>query len=196
MTAQLDDVLADIDIANTADPKRLGDHPLARAQGQLASIWLDQLDPEAPIPVRIAARAHHLKRWEIARSDYPEGRSGYLRWRRDNKQHQANSAADILTNHGYTGETINRVGELLLRKALATDPDTQLLEDAACLVFIQTQFDEMVRRLGEEQMVDVVAKTLRKMSSSAIQLAGSIELSDSATAVLARAVATGDGESD
>lgn len=189
MSEQLVDALADIDAANGEDPNRLGDHPLAQAQGRLASIWLDQLAPHASSAVQIAARAHHLRRWELARTDYPDGRAGYLQWRRDNKMHQANSAADILTNHGFTDETINRVGELLTRQGLGTDAETQLVEDAACLVFVQTQFEEMVERLEHDHMVNVVAKTLTKMSPAAIELAVTIELSPEAQAVLSEAAA-------
>lgn len=193
MTDSLTDIdaaLADIDAANGEDPNDLGGHPRSQAQGRLASIWLEQLDATASPEVQIAARAHHLRRWEIQRTDYPEGRAGYLKWRRDNKQHQADCAADILTSHGYGAESIKRVGELLLRQGLATDPETQLIEDAACLVFMQTQYEEMVARLDEDHMVDVVAKTLRKMSPGAIELAGSIELSDAGRTVLGRAVQT------
>lgn len=195
MSDPLQDALADIDAANSEDPSRLGDHPLAQAQGRLASLWLDQLAPQASPAVQIAARAHHLRRWELARTDYPDGRAGYLQWRRDNKMHQANSAADILANHGFTDETINKVGELLIRQDLSTDPDTQLVEDAACLVFVQTQFDEMVERLGHEHMVSVVAKTLTKMSPAAIDLAATIELSPEAAAVLAEAATPDEDQS-
>ena len=52
---------------------------------------------EAPSDaLRIAARAHHLRRWEVPRSSYPEGRAGYLRWRRDQKARHAREVADVL----------------------------------------------------------------------------------------------------
>jgi len=185
----LTDVLDAIDAVNSADPNQHDGQPLALVQGQMATRWLAQLDSEPSESVIIAARAHHLRRWELARSDYPDGRSGYLQWRRDNKMHQANSAADIMSGHGYSDETIEQVGELLLRKGLGTDPDTQLVEDAACLVFVETQFEEMVERLEHDHMVDVVARTLNKMSPAAIALAAELPMSDAAAAVLTEAVA-------
>ena len=185
----LTDVLDAIDAANSADPNQHDGQPLALVQGQLATVWLSRLDDNPVPPVIIAARAHHLLRWELARSGYPDGRAGYLQWRRDNKMVQANAAADIMSTHGYGDEAINMVGELLLRKGLGTDPNTQLVEDAACLVFVETQFDEMVERLGHAHMVDVVARTLNKMSPAAIGLAGSIEISPASAAVLTDAVA-------
>lgn len=185
----LTDVLDAIDAANSADPNQHDGQPLALVQGQLATLWLSKLDDNPVPPVIIAARAHHLRRWELARSDYPDGRAGYLKWRRDNKMVQANAAADIMSTHGYGEEAINMVGELLLRKGLGTDPNTQLVEDAACLVFVETQFDEMVERLGHDHMVDVVARTLNKMSPAAIGLAGSIDISPASAAVLTDAVA-------
>jgi len=165
----LTDVLDAIDAVNSADPNQHDGQPLALVQGQMATRWLAQLDSEPSESVIIAARAHHLRRWELARSDYPDGRSGYLQWRRDNKMHQANSAADIMAGHGYSDETIEQVGELLLRN--------------------ETQFEEMVERLEHDHMVDVVARTLNKMSPAAIALAAELPMSDAAAAVLTEAVA-------
>ncbi|NNE74875.1 MAG: DUF4202 family protein, partial [Acidimicrobiales bacterium] len=98
--AGLDAVFSAIDAANAADPNQHEGQPLALLQGQLASAWLNRLTAAASAEVQVAVRAHHLERWKLARSDYPEGRGGYLRWRSANKAHQANAAAAILTDHG------------------------------------------------------------------------------------------------
>jgi hypothetical protein len=42
-----------------------------------------------------------------------------------------------------------------------------VLEDALCLVFVETQYREIAERLSEEKLLDVTAKTLRKMSERA-----------------------------
>jgi len=183
----LDDVLAAIDDANHHDPNLLDGEPLARKQGQLATAWLAKLAPEASPELQLVVRAHHLRRWELARSDFDDGRDGYLRWRRENKAHQANALASIMEDHQQSPQSIERVRTLLARTKLRSDAETQTLEDAACLVFLETQFEPMVERLEHAHMVDVVAKTLKKMSAVAIALAGSIDLGPASQAVLADA---------
>ena len=87
---------AAIDAVNATDPRRVDGEPLALVQGELASVWLTKLEPDATEELQLVVRAHHLRRWELQRADYPEGRSGYLQWRRDNKAHQADALASIL----------------------------------------------------------------------------------------------------
>lgn len=186
--AQIDAVVAAIDRANADDPTVLRGQPLALVQGQRASDWLEKLDPSPTSELQLCVRAHHLRRWEIPRSTYPSGRDGYLKWRRANKAHQGESLATIMSEADWPTESIDRCRSLLLRTKLRSDPDTQTLEDAACLVFLETQFDAMVDATNHDHLVTIVAKTLRKMSGEALSLAGTIPLSDRAAAVLRDAV--------
>ncbi len=179
--------IAAIDLANGDDPNEFEGTPRALAQGRLASEELSALDDDPSELLQLASRAHHLKRWALARVDYPEGRAGYLRWRRDNKAVQADAAGAILSDAGYEPKAVDRMAELLNRRRLASDPETQLLEDVACLVFLQTEFDPMIARLGHDRMVHIVKKTLTKMSPAAIERAGTLSLSPAAGAVLADA---------
>lgn len=189
MTApSLDSTIAAIDEANAHDPNSFHDEPLALWQGRSASRWLGELVPDAGDALQLAVRAHHLRRWELARSDYPEGRAGYLRWRRDNKAHQADSLASLMRDKGWSDDTIDRTGVILGRTKLRTDPDTQALEDAACLVFLETQFDDMLDQTDHDHLVTIVVKTLKKMSPQAVTLAASIGLTPRTQAVLGDAV--------
>lgn len=182
-------MLRAIDAANSQDPNLFGDRPLALVQGQSASRWLDQLDP-APTPeLQLAVRAHHLRRWELQRADFPEGRQGYLQWRRENKAHQADSLASLMQADGWPVDSVERARSLLGRTKLRSDAATQTLEDAACLVFLETQFGAMAERTEHDRLVSIVTKTLKKMSPEARVLSGSIALSDAARAVLVEAVA-------
>lgn len=183
----LREVVAAIDRENDADPNRHDGRPLARVHGELASQWVNRLVDAPSDELKIAARAHHLRRWELARSEYPDGRAGYLRWRRDNKQVQADGTVEIAGRLGYDRAATDRIAELMLRSGLGSDPETQVLEDAACLAFLETQFDVMVAKLGHDHMVQVLARTLKKMSPAAIGLAAEVQLSDEASAVLAEA---------
>jgi len=180
----LERVLASIDLANGQDPNLFDGEPLALVQGRAASRWLAQLDASASSELQLAVRAHHLRRWELKRTDYPEGRAGYLRWRKDNKAHQADSLATLMEADGWAANAVDRARLLLGRTKLRTDAETQTLEDAACLVFLETQFASMVEQTDHDHLVAIVAKTLKKMSPSAAILAGSISLSPPARAVL------------
>jgi len=181
-------VVAAVDRVNGDDPNLHEGRPLALVHGELATHWVAQLVDSPSGELTIAARAHHLRRWELQRVDYPAGRAGYLRWRRDNKQVQADAVVEIAGALGYGQASADRIASLVLRKGLGSDPETQTLEDAACLAFLGTQFDSMVAKLGHDHMVQVVARTLKKMSPAAIALAADIELSASASAVLSDAV--------
>ena len=56
------------------------------------------------------------------------------------KKFHAEQTAEILRDTGYNEETIDRVKHLILKKRLKLDPEVQSLEDALCLVFLETQF--------------------------------------------------------
>jgi hypothetical protein len=170
---RLRDALAAIDAANADDPNTIvvrGERrPKELAHAALVSEWIAKLEPAASEALQLAARAHHLRRWTIPRDEYPEGRTGYLRWRRALQQRHADEAAAILAAHGYDAATIARVRDLLQKRGLARgEPEAQALEDALCLVFLETQYRELAERLEPAKLVDVTAKTLRKMSERAI----------------------------
>jgi hypothetical protein len=189
---RFDAALAAIDDANADDPNTVvvrGEvRPKEQAHAEMMTEWVRRLDPEADELQLIAARAHHLRRWAIPRHTYPEGRAGYLRWRRDQKDAHAAEVGRIMADAGYGAEEIERVQQIVRKERLAADPDVQVHEDALCLVFLETQFDDLAGRLGDEKIVDVLRKTLRKMSSRGIETASGLPLSDRQRGLLERAV--------
>lgn len=176
-----------IDAANAADPNLIGDRPRALVQGERATLWLQRLAPQAPDALRLATRAHHVARWTIARTAYPEGRAGYLRWRRDLKLVHADLLGVLLAPCGVASEVIDRAQQLVAKQGPQTAPEAQAFEDVVCLVFLETQFEDLIDRLDEQKTVDVLRKTLPKMSAAAIALAGSAELHPRGRELLARA---------
>jgi Domain of unknown function (DUF4202) len=164
--------LAAIDAANAGDPHAITvrgrERPKELAHAELVSEWIARLAPDPGEALQLAGRAHHLRRWAIPRADYPDGREGYLRWRRALHDFHAEQAAAILAEHGYGAAEIRRVSDLLHKRGLARgETEAQALEDALCLVFLETQYRELAERLSEEKLLDVTAKTLRKMSERA-----------------------------
>ena len=81
--------VAEFDLLNAQDPNhRMIDGeavPFELFFANRMTNWVFQLDPDASDVVRLAARCQHLCRWEIPRSEYPEGRVGYLTWRKELK---------------------------------------------------------------------------------------------------------------
>ena len=189
------DAIAAIDAANADDPNTIevrGEvRPKEQAHAELMTEWLARLDPEATDAQVLAARAHHLRRWTIPRSAYPEGRAGYLRWRTALKKQHAEDVASILNGVGYDADTIDRTQRIIRKEGLSTDAQVQTHEDALCLVFLETQLAELADAQGDEKMIDIIRKTAAKMSPRALELAGSLRMRESDRALIARAL--GDG---
>jgi len=184
---------AAIDAANGADPARITvrgkERPKELAHAELVTEWVRRLEPGPAEPLLLAARAHHLRRWTIPRSSYPAGRSGYLRWRKALHEQHAREVAEILVNVGYDDMTIARVQDLVRKRRLGADDEVQVLEDALCLVFVETQLHDLAQRVEAEKMVDVIRKTIKKMSPRAVELALTLEIPEESRALLTRALA-------
>ena len=150
-----------IDAANSADPKG---QELPYSQRMTA--WLERLSPAAADYLRLAARAQHLRRWEIPRASFPMDRIGYLKWRTTLYQFHADNAAEILSAVGYDDATIARVASLLKKQNFKTDPDAQLLEDVICLVFLQYEFTGFLAQhaADEPKVLNILQRTWKKMS--------------------------------
>jgi hypothetical protein len=87
-----------------------------------------------------------------------------------------------------SGFDVGRVQALVKKERLKSDPDAQSLEDALALVFLETQLDELSEKLDDEHMVDVLAKTLRKMTPGGRAAAGSLTYDAHGAALVQRAI--------
>jgi len=192
MPDRLARALAAIDAANAEDPNRIrvrGDEqPKELAHAEMVTEWVRRLRPEASEELLLAARAHHIRRWVIPRSSYPEGRAGYFAWRRKLHEVHAAEVGRILEAEGYDAAAVTRVQQIVRKENLARDPEVQALEDALCLVFLEIQFHDVAARLDRAKMVDVTRKTLRKMSPRARELASAMELGAEDRAIIEQAL--------
>jgi len=188
-----------LDEANAKDPTQVeldGDsQPKELAHAELATRWVRRLRPDAGEELLLAARGHHLRRWAVPRSSAPAGRAGYLRWRADLKQRHAEDVSTILRAAGYDDAVVERVGTIVRREGLRRDPEAQALEDALCLVFLETQYEELRGRMDVAQMENVLRRTWRKMSPAARTLALGLPLSSEGRSLVERAVADAGGAS-
>jgi Domain of unknown function (DUF4202) len=180
-----------IDQANADDPNTITVRgvvrPKEQAHAEMMTAWVTRLDPDADDAQLLAARAHHLRRWTSPRTDYPEGRAGYLRWRTALKARHAEDVAALLAASGYPPSTIERVQQIIRKDHLRTDPATQTHEDALCLTFLETQLAGVGEQLGEDKTVDVLRKTLAKMSDRGRREALDLDLEPAERALLEQA---------
>ncbi len=191
MTLRLQQAFDRFDRANADDPRTdLVDGVAQPKELVYARRMIDQLDrfaPDAPEPLRLAARCQHIRRWTIPRSDFPVGRTGYRRWRTTLAGHHAQTAATILRDVGYDDATIDRVETLLRKKNLKSDHDVQTLEDVVCLVFLQHYLAGFASEHEEKKVVDILRKTWRKMSGRGHAAAAGIELAPQLRALVEQA---------
>jgi hypothetical protein len=184
VTGRLEAALDRFDAVNREDPRReidqaTGDDVAVELlYGWRMSERLARLAPDAPEALRLAARAQHIARWRIPRDSYPEGRAGYKRWRSDLARAHAEQAGAIMAELGYDEATIARVRDLLQKKGLHRDPEVQMLEDVACLVFLEHYFAVFARKHDRAKLIDIVQKTWKKMSAdghrAALELTGQL----------------------
>ena len=188
--------IAQIDAANAEDPTSLAvegaSRPKELVHAEMMTAWVQQLEPAPSEALLLAARGHHIRRWEHPRSTYPEGRGGYLRWRSDLHRFHAGEVATILREAGYGEEMVERVGKLVRKEGLGRDREVQVLEDALCLVFMETQFNELSGKLTREKMVEVVRKTWRKMSADGRERALAVAFTPDDAAIVRAALAGGE----
>ncbi len=192
MTERLDDAIARIDAASAEDPNREfvdgAARPTALVYAERMTGWLDRLAPEASEALRIAARAQHIERWTIPRAEFPDGREGYHRWRTTLAKFHAERTAAIIAEAGYETDVIDRVKALLRKHRLKTDPEVQMLEDVACLVFLESYFADFAKQHDEAKIIGILQKTWAKMSSKGHDAALALDMPAEARALVEKAL--------
>jgi hypothetical protein len=163
--------IAKFDEYNAADPKNS-----EVLYAQRMSDRLNKFRPDAAEHIQLAIRCQHIGRWEIPRNTYPDGKKGYIAWRNKLKDHHAGLAGRIMSECGYNQEMISSVQDLLEKKDLRNNPDTQLLEDVVCMVFVEFYLEDFALKHDDAKVIDILAKTFRKMTPAAIGVAKEFNL--------------------
>jgi len=169
-----------IDSAHAADPARTPDgHPAELVYGERVEAWVARLVPDASPHLRLAARCQHLERWLTPRATFPEGKPGYLAWRRSLYVKQAERARALLLEAGVPAAEADDVATWVSKTGLKTNPGTQALEDAAVLVFLENEISAFAVQHADyprEKFVDILKKTWRKLSPAAQHAATGLTL--------------------
>lgn len=180
MNTRFERALQAIDARNADDPNTLAiggeRRPKEQAHAEMVFDQVKRLRPGASEELLLAARAHHVRRWVIPRSSYGEGRVPYLQWRNALKEVHAAELRAAMTEAGYDTAAIDRAEFIVRKRDLTRDDDVRVLEDAICLVFLETQFHHVAAKLDRAKMIDVLRKTIRKMSPEGISAALALDL--------------------
>jgi hypothetical protein len=121
-------------------------------------------------------------------------RPGYLTWRAKLKSQAASQVAELLASPEIipplAAEEIDRVAALIRKENLKSDDETQILEDVACLVFLDDQFDDFEQKpeIDEAKMVGILKRTWAKMSPAGHALALQLDLSERAKILIQKAL--------
>jgi Domain of unknown function (DUF4202) len=176
------------DEENSRDPNLENGQPRELLYAKRLTNWVLRMCSDASEELRLAARCQHLCRWQIPRDSYPMNRIGYLQWRSSLKKFHAEKAGKILLEIGYDDETVRRVRDLILKKNFPDDPETRVLEDALCLVFLESQFAALAAKTAEEKTVNALKKSWQKMTGAARAEALKLSYGSHEKALLERAL--------
>ena len=185
--------MALFDAANREDPNQEEGQPKELRYSQRMSEMLGRYAPDADEAVQLAVRAQHIRRWTVPRNSYPLNNEGYHQWRTGLYRLHADTAGEMMRQAGYDEGMIARVKLAVAKRGLKRNPDAQLLEDVASLVFIEHYmlgFAASKPDYDEEKWLDIIRKTWRKMSAAAQQfaLSGEVRLPEVLLPLITKAV--------
>jgi Domain of unknown function (DUF4202) len=185
---RFDEVIAAIDGAHAGDPNLVEVDgrgvPAELLYGQRMSDQLARMAPDASELLRIAARGQHIERWTSPRAGYPPGRAGYLKWRNDLKEFHARRLGEIMAAKGYESRDTARVGALVRKERLRSDPEAQVLEDVACVVFLTHYLADFMSKTADAKLARILAQTWNKMSVQGRAHASKLDLPPGALTLL------------
>jgi tRNAThr (cytosine32-N3)-methyltransferase len=127
----------------------------------------------------------------VPRSAFPLDRAGYLAWRRSLYDKQAERARGLLVAAGVAEAPARAAAGWIAKKGLKANPGTQALEDAAVLVFLESEIQAFAAQHAEyprEKFVEILRKTWGKMSPRAQGFARGLDLPPSVAALVREAV--------
>lgn len=192
MNERFQRAIALIDAENSQDPNfdLLNGERIPREMlySRRLTEWVLKLAPDASEALRLAARAQHICRWKIPRSQYPATRPGYHQWKNELKRFHAEAAGEILTRAGYDVAVIARVRDLNLKTGFPADKESRTLEDALCLMFMEFQFADLAQKTDADKVVNALQKSWKKMSEKAREAALKLSYNEGQKTLLQRAL--------
>ena len=199
MAPDLQKALHLIDEAHAQDPTKVEidgkSIPYELHYAQKSTSYLDKHTSSPTALLQTAVRAQHFQRWTIPRDSYPKTKPGYFAWRTYLKKRQGEQVKEICLQCSYSEEEASRVASLIAKEGLKKgegmgDPEVQVLEDVACLVFLDDQFEAFEKEHDEDKIVDILRKTWVKMGKRGQDLALEMDLSPRGKELVGKALAS------
>ena len=171
MTTPLTQYYTELDAYQNTDPARTEHGDLTCSKALAYSLTMSDMAqrfcPEASHALALAIRYQHIGRWNYPRADFPEGRTGYLTWRKSLYTVHANLAAELITQISGDTKLAQEVATIIAEKVSQREGDSQALEDVACLVFLQNSLAGFIEKYPSEKLNAIILKTWNKMSPRA-----------------------------
>ena len=185
--------LARFDAANAQDPHQDEGQPKELLYGQRMSNMIGRFAPDASEASQLAVRAQHIQRWTVPRNSYPMTKEGYHAWRTGLYTFHADTAGELMREVGYDNTMIERVKKAVGKRGIKVNPESQLLEDIANLVFIEhylLAFAQSKPEYDEEKWLEIIRRTWGKMSKNAqtFALSGKIKLPEALVPLITKAI--------
>ncbi len=146
---------------------------------------LDHLEPNPSFELKLAAQCQHLERWIVNRGSYPMDRKGYHQWRKAVMDYQLGKTSEILTSVGIDQDDITSILEIISRKGVKHPYESQLIIDVSCVVFIKWYLDPFAEKHEHDKVIDILAKTAKRMTPKALELVSTFKLSENSAKLLA-----------
>ncbi len=181
------------DAANSDDPNRDEGQPKELLYAQRMSDMIARFAPQASEASQLAVRAQHIQRWKVPRNTYPMAKEGYHAWRTGLYTFHADTAGELMRQAGYDDAMIERVKKAVGKRGIKNNPETQLLEDVANLVFIEHYmlgFASSKPDYDEAKWLEIIRKTWKKMSKNAqaFALSGKVRLPEPLVPLITKAI--------
>jgi hypothetical protein len=129
---------------------------------------LKDFTKDADLNLQLAVQCQHLQRWKIARTLFPMDKPGYFQWRKAVMASQLAITAKTLQSQGIEEADIADITAILSKKGKEADVRAQIIEDVACIVFVQWYLEDFAAQHDFDKVVDIVRKTIKKMSSEGL----------------------------
>jgi hypothetical protein len=187
--------IALFDAANAEDPNVDEGQPKELLYAQRMTEMIGRFAPDASEAAQLAVRAQHIRRWTVPRNSYPMTKEGYHAWRTGLYTFHADTAGELMREAGYDDAMIAQVKKAVGKRGIKVNPDSQLLEDIANLVFIEhymLAFAQTKPDYDEAKWLEIIRRTWGKMSkgAQAFALAGRIKLPEPLVPLITKAISS------
>lgn len=194
----LNQVITLIDQANSQDPNteiyNAQSLPKESLYATRMSEMLARFNPNADELMQIAVRGQHIERWQSPRSNFAMNKQGYHQWRSALYIFHASRVIELMQQVGFNEAQQQRVYAAVAKQDIKRNPDSQLVEDIASLVFIEhymLAFTSTKPDYDEQKWLGIIRRTWQKMSVEArdFVLAGNVTLPEPLVGHIHKAVA-------